>query len=541
MELSDVGAALRRHWPIALVLLVLIPPAMALYIVNRDDTRPPDRYSTSADVLIPTRADPESNNNRRESVSVAIPPVLFQGQTELALSPATRNVALQMAGLDPNTTTGITFTARLNSTFSVIQLTVSAPKPDLAADVLEQYVLAYREARRQSVLDAAVQDASYDTELIETLGKRLFAVGGRIAALGLAVPPVVPDGTPVVAPEASLNRGVPLLYERNALINEITRRQVDLSLQATRTLIPQTYSTLVQKRSAARVVPRPPSPLIPLLEILLGGILLALAVPVVVDKLDSTITEARAAPGTLRAGLLGTIPFMPRRLHRGYAPPGSTWDGAFRSLAATAISTDRLPKALMVSAPTGSTQDTVAANFAAALAGLGVTVALVATVPRQDWFLDEDYASSDDDSSDELDPDEAVVPAVAADAVITLPQMLEEARNGTLVGDVRARLATRGLPNLYVIPPGDEEIDLSLDGLPPLLDVLARSEIDVTVIAGPALIEDPNAQIIAWSTRHVLWALEMGRVNARDARLAADRLELAGVEPFGIALVNRHT
>jgi hypothetical protein len=28
-------------------------------------------------------------------------------------------------------------------------------------------------------------------------------------------------------------------------------------------------------------------------------------------------------------------------------------------------------------------------------------------------------------------------------------------------------------------------------------------------------------------------------VNKSDAQLAADRLELAGVEPFGIALVNR--
>ena len=60
------------------------------------------------------------------------------------------------------------------------------------------------------------------------------------------------------------------------------------------------------------------------------------------------------------------------------------------------------------------------------------------------------------------------------------------------------------------------------------------------MIAGPALLEDPNATIMAWSTRHVLWALEMGQVDKNDAHLAADRLELAGVTPFGIALVNRH-
>jgi hypothetical protein len=38
----------------------------------------------------------------------------------------------------------------------------------------------------------------------------------------------------------------------------------------------------------------------------------------------------------------------------------------------------------------------------------------------------------------------------------------------------------------------------------------------------------------------VLWAIEMGHVDSRDAQLAADRLDIAGVAPFGIAVVNRH-
>ena len=100
-------------------------------------------------------------------------------------------------------------------------------------------------------------------------------------------------------------------------------------------------------------------------------------------------------------------------------------------------------------------------------------------------------------------------------------------------------LATVDRPNLYVVPPNGLT-ELSLDGLPPLLDALARGGIDTVVIAGPAFLEDPNATIIAWSTRNVLWALEMGHVQARDAQLAADRLEIAGVAPFGIAIVNRH-
>ena len=332
------------------------------------------------------------------------------------------------------------------------------------------------------------------------------------------------------------------LYERNALLNEIQRRQVSYSLQATRVEIPAAFTTVVQRRSTARTTPPPPSPLISLLAILAGGVALALVIPVLMDRLDPTITEARSAPGALRSGLLGTIPFMPRRLHHQLAPPGSTWERAFRSLAATSLSTDRLPKAIMVTGPTGSTQDPVAANFAAALAGLGVTVALIGTVPRQDWFV-TDAEFEDDDA-----PEAAARAAAGSEpgagrttvATATFPELLAEAEAGQLLGDISARLATRDIPNLYVIPPGATSTDLSLDGLPPLLEALSVSGIDICVLAGPALLEDPNATIMAWSTRHVLWALEIGQVDRNDAALAADRLELAGVTPFGIALVNRH-
>ena len=202
----------------------------------------------------------------------------------------------------------------------------------------------------------------------------------------------------------------------------------------------------------------------------------------------------------------------------------------------------------MVTSPTGNTQDRVAANFAAGLAGLGVSVALIGTMPDQAWFL-VDVPDDDEPATGELetrtapfgaDPT-AVPPGTTATTVRTLPDLLQEAEGGRLIGDVRPRLATRGIPNLFIIPPGPAGTVLdSLDGLPPLLDALSRSGIDICVIAGPALLEDPNATIMAWSTRHVLWAVEMGQINKSDAQLAADRVDLAGVTPFGIALVNRH-
>jgi hypothetical protein len=208
----------------------------------------------------------------------------------------------------------------------------------------------------------------------------------------------------------------------------------------------------------------------------------------------------------------------------------------------------------MVTSPAETTQDAVAANFAAGLAGLGVRVALVGTVPRQEWFLhdvDPDLPEGAPETNGSTPPPAPLSPSAGLPStgaagttlttIATFPDLLDDAQNGRLEGDIRPRMGRRDLENLYIVPPGPENADLSLDGLPPLLDALARSEIDITVIAGPGLLDDPNATIIAWSTRHVLWAIEIGHVNKNDAQLAADRLELAGVEPFGIALVNRST
>lgn len=539
MDFKEITASLRRHWPIALTVLALIPIVMAVYLLRRDVVRPPARYTTSADVLIPSR-DQESN-----AAPSDVPPVLLQGQTELALSQSTKDEALEAADLDPEEDNGTTFNAKLSDNRSIMTLSVEAPEPGLAAGLLDRYIIAYQNGRRQSVLDAAAELREIQIRVIDALSDRLVDIERDLRRLGIALPARVPDGDAVATVDGASIETNLLLYERNAVLNEIQRRQVGYSQSATQATAPGTFTTVVQRRSTARITPPPPSPLIPLLEILGVGLLLALAIPVLLDKADSTITEAKAAPGALRAGVLVTVPHMPRRLHRSLAPPGSSWELAFRSLAATSISTDRLPKAIMVTSPSEATQDAVAANFAAGLAGLGVRVALVGTIPRQDWFLNDDV---DDDGEPAPSSNGSGAPAGRPDVpgttqaparIATFPELLNDAQNGRLGIDIRPRLGRRDLENLYIVPPGDEHAELSLDGLPPLLDALARSEIDITVLAGPALLDDPNATIIAWSTRHVLWAIEIGHVDKNDAALAADRLELAGVEPFGIALVNR--
>jgi Mrp family chromosome partitioning ATPase len=188
-------------------------------------------------------------------------------------------------------------------------------------------------------------------------------------------------------------------------------------------------------------------------------------------------------------------------------------------LAATCIATDRLPQAIMVSTPEGDTHDYVAANFAAALADLGLQVALVATSPRQSWYLEQFTVPIEGEGD--------------------LSQLLEHAHEGRFNGEATRHLAWTDLTaNLVVVPPSPEgALTVPLDGIPPFLESLERSGIDVTVIAGPALLEDANATIVAWETRSVLWAVQVGTVTRRAASEAAARLELANVNPFGVVMV----
>jgi hypothetical protein len=538
VSMSEVRASIRRHWPVALVILALIPVVMGIYLAARDVVRPPAVYTTSADILIPARTE---EGGEPENV----PPVLLQGQTDLASAPETLDAAFENVDLDREDHLNVALINNLSEDQTIMTLAVQAPEQDLSPKVLEGYITAYEDGRRESVRAAALELMDIQARTISVLNRRIAEIEAKLVGKGLSLPLEVPDGAVIAIPAGARSQDILDMYERNALLNERQLRQSDYARQATRVEIPGRFSVVVQRRSTARITPPPPSPVTTLLVILGVGLLLALIVPLILDRLDRTITEARAAPGALRTGVLATFPAMPRRLARRVAPPGSSWELAFRSLAATSISTDRLPSAIMVTSPTGSTQDFVGANFAAGLAGLGVSVALVGTVPRQSWFLRDEEATEPEPAAAGAERQPALtlpppVPGARQPAAPTFPELLAEAQAGSLVGDFRARLARRDIGNLYVIPPGEDETELSLDGLPPLIDALSRSGIDIVVIAGPEFLPDPNATIIAWSTRHVLWAIELGQVAKADAQLAAERLELAGVEPFGIALLKRH-
>jgi hypothetical protein len=146
-------------------------------------------------------------------------------------------------------------------------------------------------------------------------------------------------------------------------------------------------------------------------------------------------------------------------------------------------------------------------------------VALVATSPRQSWYLER-----------------FTVPVEGGG---DLSYLLEQAQDGAFNGRATRHLAWTDLTaNLVVVPPSPEgSLTVPLDSLPPFVEALERSGIDVTVIAGPSLLDDANATIVAWEVRTVLWAVQVGTVTRRAASEAAARLELANVDPFGVVMV----
>jgi Mrp family chromosome partitioning ATPase len=548
VQLRDVGGSLRRHWGVAALLLVLIPLAMGLYVATLKP-RTPDRFNVSADILIPT-IDPKTRKPPE-----GVPDVLLHGQGGF-LSLHTQNVALAAADL-PVPSPDVLFAFQPNEDQDIITLVVSAPDAAIAGKVLGAYMQAYSDARREATLKAASDRQGIDSRLIILLTQRLDEIQAQLGP-SFPLPPIVPDNEAVPSAPGTPTDVQLLLYERNSLVNEILRRQTDYGRSATATIIPGDYTTVVQQRPPLQVTVPPPSRVTPLVAIGVIGLLLAIGLPILMDRLNPSITDAEGAAAALRTRTLGSIPAIPRRMYAELAPPASAWDAAYRALAATSISTDRLPRSILVTSPRGSIQDPVAANFAGSLAALGLTVALVGTAPRHGWFQEITQPVSPlgppvgEEGSGVYIPEyltggpAATEPAatrsqttVSEAPVPTFRELLELAHRGQLAEGVLELLGPSAMPGLYVVPPGNDEIDLSLDGLPPLLEAFVRDNVDVTVIAGPALLEDPNATIVGWSTRSVLWVLELGRVHSRDAQLAADRIEIAGVEPFGVALVDR--
>lgn len=522
MELSDILGSIRRHVRISIGILVAAVVLLVAFLVTRQQVLPPKRFEATVQVLIPARTE---EGLRPEGV----PPVLLQGQTTLAQNSNTKSDALERTGFKEEDRRRISLSARLNEGGDIMTLAATAPDASQARAASDAYAAAFIDARRETVSITTASDQRNTRQSLVTLNERLDDIESQLREEGIDLPDIVAEGTSeesgatIIPIDGALSLDQELLvYSRNAIINDIRQARDTYAQLGSDALTPRSFTDIVERPSPRTITPEPPSPLIPVGIALGGGLLLALAVPVLMDRFDHTIKDAKTASGTLGAPVLAAIPAWTRADERTVPAPGTELDRAYRSLAATSVATDRLPRTLLVSSPTGTPQDTVAAAYAVALAEMGVRVVLIGTNASHDWYVG-------------VKPVDELVGT-------HFPELLAKAHAGELDASILPRLASPEIANLYVVPPGDDdEASLSLDGLPPLLSVLANEGVDIVMIAGPPFLEDPNATILSWATRHVLWCVRTGEVTDAEAREAASRLELAGVSPFGLALIGRES
>jgi Mrp family chromosome partitioning ATPase len=544
VDVSELVDAVRRHIRIVIGMVVLAVVVAGAYVYFRRETRPPDQFRAVSIIQIPERVTPGAPKGTPQPAVTAgpgTPEKLLRGQDSLAVSSDVTKKALSDSGI-PNNEASVKFGAALNSA-GEMTLTVTSLDDTATSKVIANYVQAFLEARRAISADAIRGTQQGAQDQLNTLQSSLRTIESQLHdQISGPLPPIVlspslssgtsQNGTggrqqqqQQQLPVPSIPGGVDsntelLLFQRNALANRITQIQLAYADNQVNSNVPSAYADVIDTSNSQRIVGTVSKPIVPVAIILLLGLGLGLAGAVLIDRRDNTIRSARGASSTLSAPILSTIQ-APRRGRPEYAAlerPHSKRSAEFRRLAATCLTTDRLPRAIMVSTPEGDTCDDVAANFAAGLASLGLYVALVATSPRQSWYLER-----------------FTVPVDGGN----LSDLLEQAHQGQFNGEAGRKLAFADvMPNLMVVPPApDAALTVPLDSLGPFLDALAHSGIDVTVIAGPPLLEDADATLVAWETRSVLWAVQVGVVTRRGASEAAARLELANVTPFGVVIV----
>jgi Mrp family chromosome partitioning ATPase len=498
----------------SVAILLLTGVALGAYLFTHEESRADTRYRVGVQVLI-------AGINDDEDAGGIPPAVALSSQARRALDPETTQRALDAADVPEaeREEVGFGFNSDPESR-GVVTLDVTSGSPERATAVAAAYSDSFIQTRRQTTADGAKDSREAAGRSLDLLYQQLDQVDERLRAIDPAL-----LSTPVVADDTEAAPNVPanaprdaqlLLVQRDELTTRIRATQTEYALADIESIIPQSFASTIEVLPPDDITPPLPSPVTPALAILGVGILAAIAAPILRERFDSTIRTAKSAAAAFDAPVLTSIPPVARRHERALASTGSPRESAYRALAATSIATDQLPRAIVVTSPTGTSQDTVAANFAAALAELGVRVALIGTDPRQRWFLE---------ASGTVHPG------------LNFPQFLDLALDGRLNGQVRADVGRTQFENLVVVGPGPSDEPVVLDGLRPLLESLAE-EVDVTVIAGPSLLEDPAATIYAWTTRSVLWAFESGEITEAEAKEAASRLTLAGAVSFGVAMID---
>jgi hypothetical protein len=562
--------AIRRRWRLAAGIFLLACIGVGVFVFTRERDKPPVRYRAVVTVQIAaTSSTPKTSGGGKKATTTTAPVITTSGVGKLATSAPVRAAALRGAHVAPTIKT-IGFRANVLSGDQYTTLAVTAPTRVLASTVATSWGKAFATARKQAAHDHILAQQRQLHQQALLLHDELLAVDLKLAKLlpgiyggvfridrgfGTSAANKPPSASSSSAgdvpkvPDGASTYVLNLALERPQLIQQITdvgTKSAELTLtnvtpDAFARVLSQTPAQLAVKGRAVRV---------PAAAGLLGGLALGLGAAVAVDRRDRRIRDPRAAAAAFGAPVLSLVPWTSHGDYVILTDPLSNAAEAYRGLAATSIATDRLPKAIMVSTPHGDAHEDVAANYAAALSRFGLKVALIATGPDQAWYaerFDGVHNGAASDSSDSSDHDSlregAAHGASPEHARSTFPELLVAAHAGTLNGHLFDQMVSDDrAPNLVVVAPADETPShLPVDGLPPLLEALADAGIDITVVSGPALLEDADATIVAWATRCVLWVIGEGEITSTEARAAAARLELAGVVPFGVVMVGHRS
>src|SRR5262245_19525065 len=395
VQFADVITSFRRHWRAAFAAVLLVSVGLGLFLFFSDKTNPPDRWRASIGLLVPARDD-------QGNLPEGVPPALLQGQSKVALSAKVTTDALNRAGLDPEAD-DVTFDYAASERGDVVRLTVTAPTEEAAGNLAGSYAAAYVASRRRVVAEGSQTQSQSAQATLTTLQQRLVEVEAQLEQIDPDLLASLPDsaeppeegtaGNPSAPTDILLPANTPpettlLVYERNDLMGRIEAARRDFAENTTTALVPHAFANVVERDDPENVTPERLTPLVPLGVALGLALLLALGVPVLLDRIDHSIRDSHTAGVALAAPVLSTIPAPGSSQLARLARPGSPGGQAYRALATASVATDQLPRAIVVTAPVGEMQDTVAANFAAALADLGLRVVLVPTHPRQSWYAD---------------------------------------------------------------------------------------------------------------------------------------------------------
>ena len=478
--------------------MLLTCVAVGIFVFGRKHHTAPVRYRSVVTVRVAPKPEPTTKKQPgNKNTTTTNPPanLVLSGPQKFALQKRLRANVLRKNGLKASS--GIGFGSRLDSTESLLSLVVTAPTPTQAERIARTWGATFASARKR---DAKLQARTNLEELskrVEKLHTELRRVDSKLSKLmpivyGGVLRFDVPNGNkpgssqsgPPPVPEDGSVHTLNLAFERIQLLSTLSSSGEKAAALRIAQTQPAVFATVASQSPATRIA-KVRATTLPALGGLFGGIVFALGAALLVDRADRTIRDPEEAALTFSAPVLSIIPSDGDEFAV-IAEPNSLAAEAYRGLAAMSIATDRLPKAMMVSTPTGDAHAQVAANFAAALSRLGLKVALVAMSVDQDWYLEAFTLNRT--------------------GMVRLPELLERAHSGTLPAGWRDRLpVTEFAPNLVVVPPANEQLlHLPVDGLPALLQALSDGGVDVTVIVGPPLLEEADATIVAWATRECL-------------------------------------